>query len=223
MLQVPAAIPSSSTLPLRRLNADVPPTQSRKRPAAETESLYPGSSLLPSSSSRSLAAQSTSPSFEGEGNWITTAPRQHYDSIHPKQKRKVTDYSASEQDLEDAVEHIAAETIERHLPLLSRRGNVNPCVGGRSLAISGRSRDGDRENVDRGGCDVRPFKKNFVSIAREDELLRAADMVRVLPKESEREVQLRVEAEESAIKERQAEELFTFADRFGAKGKNRGR
>ena len=57
--------------------------------------------------------------------------------------------------------------------------------------------------------DVRRFEKNFVRTVPMNEILSIAAMDKVLPKESERELQLRLEAEKEEARNLEAEEIFS--------------
>ncbi len=62
------------------------------------------------------------------------------------------------------------------------------------------------------GRNMKRFKKNFVRVVGAEEVMTARTMGKVLPKESERELQLRLEYESVVAREEKAE--LMFADRF---------
>eukprot|EP01033_Poteriospumella_lacustris_P005236 gene5236-3742_t len=100
---------------------------------------------------------------------------------------------------DDAVVYVVAETIERDLLLTTRSQREETAAASGSTSASA-STSSLR--------DVRTFRKNYVRRAAENAVISSAHMQRVLPKETEREIQMRLELEQLARDEAAAQEMF---------------
>lgn len=100
---------------------------------------------------------------------------------------------------EDEVVYVVAETIERDLLLTTRSQRDDPAIASGSTSTSAASST---------LRDVRTFRKNYVRRAAENAVISSTHMQRVLPKETEREIQMRLELEQLAREEAAAQEMF---------------
>jgi hypothetical protein len=110
-----------------------------------------------------------------------------------------------EEDDEERV-FIVAETIERELLLVCPRSHES-----RSSAQTSSSSSSSLEPPSSSSNslrDVRKFRKNSVRRADDQAIISSRHMQRVLPKETEREIQMRLELEQLAREEAAAQELF---------------
>lgn len=110
-----------------------------------------------------------------------------------------------EEDDEERV-FIVAETIERELLLVCPRSHDS-----RSSAQTSSSSSSSLEPPSSSSNslrDVRKFRKNLVRRADDQAIISSRHMQRVLPKETEREIQMRLELEQLAREEAAAQELF---------------
>lgn len=101
---------------------------------------------------------------------------------------------------DEAVVYVVAETIERDLLLTTRSQRDDTAVVASGSTSASASTSSLR--------DVRTFRKNYVRRAAENAVISTTHMQRVLPKETEREIQMRLELEQLARDEAAAQEMF---------------
>ena len=116
------------------------------------------------------------------------------------------------------ISQVEAEVIEKPLLIVAprdgvvssrKRSHTSESSGSSSSSSSSLQQQHNNNNNNR---DVRRFRKNFIRLIHRGNILSARFMDVVLPKESEREIQLRLDANVDEEEEERAEMLF--ADRY---------